>query len=271
MKRWLIVALLCLSIFAQATPFTANLQSLLGTLPAQSWLQLQLLGCGTYLSQGGATYVPRPIILRPNGAGVISANVVDESTYVCGGAVGTAYYSITVFWLDSNRRTITGPQGPSGGSTNWRGAYSSSATYASIDAVSYNGSSYVSTQNGNIGNQPDASPSFWQLLAQVGSTGPTGPTGAAGPAGTTWYNAAGAPSSGTGVNGDYDLNTSNGLVYQKQSGSWVQIANILGPTGPAGATGATGSTGAAGSAGATGSAGVNGATWYQSAGTPSSG
>ena len=64
----------------------------------------------------------------------------------------------------------TGPMGPSGGSTNWRGAWSSTATYASYDAVSYNGSSYICIVGANTNHEPDTSPTYWQLLAQCGQS-----------------------------------------------------------------------------------------------------
>jgi hypothetical protein len=38
-----------------------------------------------------------------------------------------------------------------------------------------------------------------------------------------WWNGAGAPATSTGNNGDYYLNTSNGSIYQKSSGSWSVI------------------------------------------------
>lgn len=63
-----------------------------------------------------------------------------------------------------------------------------------------------------------------------------------------WHSQAGVPSSGTGNNGDMDLNTSTGDVYgPKAAGVWGSIVeNIKGPTGTTGATGATGTTGATG-------------------------
>jgi len=82
---------------------------------------------------------------------------------------------------------------------------------------------------------------------------------------TKWHNGSGAPSSETGANGDYYLNTSNGDVYTKVSGSWVLEGNIKGATGPAGETG---ETGAAGATGATGAAGADGA---DGVGVPSGG
>lgn len=42
-------------------------------------------------------------------------------------------------------------------------AYSAVATYAVGDIIRYSGNNYQSLQAGNIGNQPDISPTFWQL------------------------------------------------------------------------------------------------------------
>ena len=58
-----------------------------------------------------------------------------------------------------------------------------------------------------------------------------------GAAGAKWHEGSGAPSSGTGSNGDYYLNTSNGDVYTKSNGSWTSAGNIKGTTGDAGADG----------------------------------
>ena len=80
----------------------------------------------------------------------------------------------------------------------------------------------------------------------AGATGPTGPAGANGTNGTNGtngangtviYNQAGLPSTGTGINGDYDLNTATGDLYQKSAGAWGIIENLKGPTGANGAAG----------------------------------
>lgn len=75
----------------------------------------------------------------------------------------------------------------------------------------------------------------------AGATGPQGPQGAQGSAGATgpagangatWYEGSGAPSSGTGNNGDFYLNTTNGDVYEQASGTWGSpVGNIKGPAG----------------------------------------
>jgi len=51
-----------------------------------------------------------------------------------------------------------------------RGAYSSGATYAINDVVSYNGTSYLALQAGTA-QQPDTATSYWMILASKGDTG----------------------------------------------------------------------------------------------------
>lgn len=68
-----------------------------------------------------------------------------------------------------------GPQGPAGpagpqGTTGlrgltWQGTWSSATTYALNDAILFNGTSYISIQASNLNNQPDVSPTFWNVLA----------------------------------------------------------------------------------------------------------
>lgn len=58
-----------------------------------------------------------------------------------------------------------------------------------------------------------------------------GEQGDPGDAGTVWYTGSGAPSSGVGTSVDRYLNTSNGDVYTKASGSWVLDGNIRGASG----------------------------------------
>ncbi len=107
----------------------------------------------------------------------------------------------------------TGPQGPP---VSFKGAWAVGTTFAVGDAVSRNGSSYISTQANNNGNPPESSPTFWSVLAQIGATGPQGVQGIQGITGNT------GPQGNTGNTGPQ---------------------GIQGITGNTGATGATGPTG----------------------------
>ncbi len=82
-----------------------------------------------------------------------------------------------------------GPMGPQGPDVaNYTGNYASVTNYTLHDAVSFDGSTYISLIAENVGNTPDQSPAQWAVLAAqgpAGSTGATGPAGAPGVSGAT--------------------------------------------------------------------------------------
>lgn len=64
--------------------------------------------------------------------------------------------------------------------------------------------------------------------------------------GSSILSGSGAPSSGTGNNADFYLDTSNWRIYgPKSGGAWGSYTSLVGPTGATGATGSTGATGPA--------------------------
>ncbi len=92
-----------------------------------------------------------------------------------------------------------------------------------------------------------------------GATGATGATGAAGADGKTVSNGTSNPASGTGVNGDFYINTAtNTLFGPKANGAWPSGVSLVGPTGATGAQGIQGATGATGPAGPRGDTGATG-------------
>jgi hypothetical protein len=187
---------------------------------------------------------------------------------------------------------LTGATGPQG--LAWQAVWNISKPYNLNDAVSYNGSSYISLAGGNTGNEPDNTPASWSLVASVGAagatgaTGPQGTTGATGAMGLTGATGPQGPQGATGATGatgpqglawqgvwniskPYNLNDAvsyNGSSYISLAGgntgnepdntpaSWSLVASV-------GAAGATGATGPAGSTGATGPQGNTGATGAQ--------
>ena len=182
-----------------------------------------------------------------------------------------------------------GAQGPS--VANYLGSYQSGVNYALHDAVSWQGSTYVSLVDGNHGNTPDQSPSFWAVLAAQGMAGATGAMGAAGPMGATGATGAMGATGGQGppvtFDGSWMMGTQYGVgeavsyggsafvALQANAGRQPDVSpqywGLLAAAGATGATGATGVTGlqgpmgfagpvgAAGATGATGPAGVAGA------------
>uniref|UniRef100_UPI004047DDE5 Lcl domain-containing protein n=1 Tax=Algoriphagus sp. TaxID=1872435 RepID=UPI004047DDE5 len=90
----------------------------------------------------------------------------------------------------------------------------------------------------------------------TGPTGPAGATGAAGANGTTGAdgktvrNGTSNPVSGTGMDGDFYINTAtNTLFGPKANGAWPSGVALVGPTGATGPQGIQGPTGATGAAG----------------------
>ena len=69
-----------------------------------------------------------------------------------------------------------------------------------------------------------------QLTTLRDNIGPQGQPGSDG-VGSEWITGAGAPSNSLGENGDLYLDTTNGDVYQKFSGSWTLVANLAGTNG----------------------------------------
>jgi hypothetical protein len=175
----------------------------------------------------------------------------------------------------------TGPQGPP--VANYLGNYQSSQNYALHDAVSWQGSTFISLVDGNVGNTPSLSPTFWAVLAAQGATGaigPAGPTGATGAAGSAGATGAAGPQGppvtflGEWLTGtpyaigdavayagsSYIALTANLGREPDMSAQYWGLLAAAGATGPAGARGPQGLQGPTGYAGQTGATGPQGAT-----------
>ncbi|MBN2098644.1 MAG: collagen-like protein [Dehalococcoidia bacterium] len=78
-----------------------------------------------------------------------------------------------------------GPQGEAGlpgAGITWQGEWSSSTTYNQDDAVGYQGSSYISNQDGNSSHLPTDT-TWWDLWVAKGDAGATGAQGVKGDTG----------------------------------------------------------------------------------------
>ena len=122
------------------------------------------------------------------------------------------------------------------------------------DATGIDGDYYLNTANGDVYHRSAGSYSVVaNLKGAIGDTGPAGADGANGAdgadgLGSTWRSGSGAPENSTGADGDLYLNTANGDVYQRASGTYSVVVNIMGPagaTGPAGTNGTNGTNGSA--------------------------
>lgn len=139
-----------------------------------------------------------------SGVGVPGAGLGVNGDSYLNVSIGDTYAKSGGAWaLTGNIRGLQGVQGFS--------VYQGSG--APSGALGVNGDSYVNVANGDI---------YLKLAGSWGS--PTGnikgPKGDQGATGATWYSGTGAPSNGTGVDGDYYLNASTGDTYKKASGSW---------------------------------------------------
>ena len=178
-----------------------------------------------------------------------------------------------------------GPAGPVGGTGAtglvFQGTYSPAINYSLGNAVSYNGSSYISVASSNVGQTPGGAPAYWQLLAQAGSAGAAGAQGGMGPQGLQGSQGTAGNAGATGATGaagaaginfrgawttasNYAANDAVAyggssyiaLVANRNSepdlnpGSWSVLAQAGGSgaagSGSSGAVGATGATGATG-------------------------
>ena len=144
-------------------------------------------------------------------------------------------------------QVFSGPQGAAG--MVWLGAWSSTATYVALDAVSNGGSSYICTAPvGPSATAPGADGAHWAMLAQAGSTtgnvtgaasstaghlatfaDTTGRAIADGGAVPTLASLGGAPttrilSAGTGLSGGGDLSADRSLAvsYGAAAGTSAQ-------------------------------------------------
>ncbi len=122
----------------------------------------------------------------------------------------------------------TGPVGAQGApgpvGLTWQGAYTSATNYATNDAVSWNGQTWLSLHNTNHGNTPDQSPNDWTLLAAQGGVGPQGLQGLQGLQGATGNTGAQGPQGITGAIGATGPAGTPGIFYQGVYGTAANYA-----------------------------------------------
>ena len=125
--------------------------------------------------------------------------------------------TITVKWGIVTQVTV--------GSTNM-GAYDAGATYTKGQTVQSGGTTYLSLQDFNIGH-PVTDTAWWTPAAVGGAPG------------SVWFSGSGAPPGGTGIVGDFYINTATGDYYEKTGTStWTLQGNLMGPPGTSGFTAA---------------------------------
>jgi lysophospholipase L1-like esterase len=88
---------------------------------------------------------------------------------------GSASAAVFNFTIPQGPVGPTGATGPTGPPNTFSGSWSPTSTYASGQSVTYLGAtgfttSYISMQSGNTGNEPDTSPTWWQLVLGAPTT-----------------------------------------------------------------------------------------------------
>jgi hypothetical protein len=162
----------------------------------------------------------------------------------------------------------TGPQGPAGTNGvgfNYRNIFSSTATYAVNDVVTYNGSSYVAiAANGPSTQTPDQNTNAWSVMAQQGYPGLNGATGPQGLPGLNGSQGAQGLPGNTGATGPTGPQGIAGPPGAQGPQGQLGYPGATGPAGPQGIAGPPGPQGPAGPPGSVTLAAMNAALlrWY---------
>ena len=136
---------------------------------------------------GGITYGPNDYVSF-QGASYVMINFIGAAGYDPIGYPGSwqqvALRGATGDAGSNGSDGSPGPQGPEGppgpagaGVINWRGEWQYGTYYSQNDAVSYDGSSWITQSGHNAYNTPYVGDGTWGLLARKGDPGPTGDTG----------------------------------------------------------------------------------------------
>ena len=237
------------------------------------------IGTGTVLSGSfaGINWANGPYLIQtetdPTGGvnysapGVFALNSVPYALYAANGTPGPKG--------DKGDTGATGLQGIQGatGTTGVAGAAGadgktvSNGTSNPVSGSGVDGDFYINTATNTLfGPKANGAwPSGVSLVGPTGATGAqgllgaTGVAGVAGADGKTVRNGTSDPVSGTGVDGDFYINTAaNTLFGPKTNGAWPSGVSLVGPTGATGPQGIQGATGAAGPKGDTGATGPQG-------------
>jgi hypothetical protein len=129
-------------------------------------------------------------------------------------------------WIDLIALSaLTGPAGPTGPAGAAGALWHSGSAAPTTEGG--NGDYYLRTTNGDVYGPKTAGAWGSPILNLMGP---------AGPAGALWHTGTGAPSNGTGADGDFYLRSTTGDYYgPKAAGAWGSIAgNLKGPQGDAG-------------------------------------
>ena len=187
------------------------------------------------------------LVGKPGANGVSGTN---GSTVLSGSAApAAATGAVGDFYLDTTNSTMYGPKTAAGwpmgvslkGINGVNGNTILTGTTAPAAATGNNGDLYLNTTNSSIYG-PKTAAGWGNAVSLIGQTG------AAGTNGKTLLNGITDPAAGTGVEGDFYINTQAKTLWgPKGASAWPTLSvSMQGTTGATGAKGDTGATGAAG-------------------------
>ena len=171
------------------------------------------------------------------------------------------------------------------GTIDWRGGWygttetgftgSSLIEYYSMDAVYYDGSSYIATKTVAIGSPPPVADvgatGSWDRLALGGTaTGATGIAGSSGSSGTSGEAGTSGSSGSSGTSGESGTSGSSGSSGTSGEAGTSGSSGSSGTSGEAGTSGSSGSSGTSGEAGTSGSSGSSGTSGIGTSGSSGS-
>lgn len=176
----------------------------------------------------------------------VYGKAVEQGYYLSAYGIAKAhgYTGTEAEWLAS-LKGAAGEPGKDGKPFNWRGAWNSATSYAPLDAVEHNGSSYVwaGDEASAAGDEPGVD-ELWELCAAAGAAGAhgapgakgdTGATGPQGPKGDTGETGPQGPQGEKGEKGDTGPQGPQG-----PAGSSAELPPVLGNLGTAMADAAEG-------------------------------
>jgi len=210
-------------------------------------------GEGIEIAGSVATYADLPDDLGTGDAGKGYLVQADGKLYIWDG---------DSFPADGDGADFQGPQGETGpaGDDGADGLSVLNGSGAPSAGTGVDGEFYIDTSAKAIYGPKTSGAwgSGTSLIGPQGETGETGDAGDPGADGRTILSGSGAPSTGTGADGDFYIDTSAHNLYGPKATTWPTGVSLVGPQGTKGDTGSTGSTGA------------RGAKWFNGTGAPGS-
>lgn len=167
----------------------------------------------------------------------VYGRAVEQGYYLSAYGIAKAhgYTGTETEWLASLKGAAGAP-GKDGKPFNWRGAWDASTSYAKLDAVEHNGSSYVwaGDEASTAGDEPGVD-ELWELCAAKGAKGDTGAAGAAGPQGPQGEKGDTGPQGPQGPQGEKgdkgDTGPQGPQGPQGPAGSSAELPEVLGNLG----------------------------------------